>query len=222
MGATGPPPPGGLTRLPRRRLAGLTLHRIFRQERGTPWRFVSLNPDRSAEEYGRFDLPAPEGTCYLARTPVAAALEVFQEHDGLLPDVELRRRLRAEVLAPSVAPDAADLSARASRGVGVTAALWSGGNRPVSQQWAVALRRAGWLALHHGIAHDPSGRQRAVSLFDRSGEHPPYDDPDGWAYETHDLAGDADLVAALATYGIEVVRSDPQLPLIDLADSGLV
>jgi hypothetical protein len=190
-----------------------------------PWWFASLNPDQPAGEHGehgRFDLPSPDGTCYLARTPVGAVLEVFQEHDGLLPDVELRRRLRAEVLVPRVAPSAADLSAKASRGLGVTAALWSSGNRRLSQQWAAALKRAGWLALHHGIANDPSGRQRAVSLFDRSGEHAPYDDPDGWGYRTHELADDAGLVAALAVYGIEVIRSDPQLPVIDLEDSGLV
>lgn len=172
-------------------------------------------------EQGRFDLPAPDGTCYLARSAVGAVLEVFQEHDGLLPDVELRRRLRAEVRAPQAAPHAADLSSRSSRGAGITAALWAGGDRPISQQWAVALRRAGWLALHHGIANDPSGRLRAVSLFDRSGEHSPYDDR-RWTHRSREIAGDTALISALATWGIEVVPSDPELPVVDLEDSGLV
>jgi hypothetical protein len=118
MPRAGPPAPGRLTRLPRRRLETLTLHRIYRRDRRTPWWFASLNPERPPMEQGRFDLPAPDGTCYLARAAVGAVLEVFQEHDGLLPDVELRRRLRAEVRAHGSAPNAADLSAgrREARG----------------------------------------------------------------------------------------------------------
>jgi hypothetical protein len=172
-------------------------------------------------EQGRFDLPAPDGTCYLACSAVGAVLEVFQEHDGLLPEIELRQRLRAEVRVPQGAPSAADLAARASRGAGLTAALWAGGDRSISQQWAVALRRAGWLALHHGIANDPSGRQRAVSLFDQSGEHPPYDDH-RWMHHSREIVGDTALMAALATYGIDVVSSNPELPVVDLEDAGLV
>jgi hypothetical protein len=216
-----PPAPATLAGLPARRTAGHELHRVHRRDRASPWWFRSLDPERPLRQQGRFDLPAPDGTCYLARSKVAAVLEVFQEHDGLLPDVELRERLRAEVTAPATAPDAADVAARVARGAGVTAALWAGGERLLTQRWAVALRRAGWLAVHHGIQHDPSGSERAVALFDHAGEHSPYDDVEGWATTSHELADDDELRGQLAAYGIEVVRSDPQLPEIGLDESGL-
>lgn len=219
----GPPPaPARLRDFPGWPAAGRRLHRIFRRERSGPWWFASLDPEAPAQRQGRFDLPAPDGTCYLGCSAVAAVLEAFQEHDGLLPDVELRHRLRAEVVAPPSAPDLADLAAPRARGWGVTAAVWSGGDRPVTQAWAEALRRAGWLGTHQGVQHDPAGRQRAVALFDRAGQHPPYDDPEGWTVEVFELADDGALSAELAAYGIEVIRSDPQLPVVDLDDTDLI
>ena len=92
----------------------------------------------------------------------------------------------------------------------------------MTQAWAAALRRAGWLAVHHGIQNDPSGAERGVALFDLAGEHPPYDDAAGWRFEVHELATDQQLIASLAGFGVEVLRSDPQLPEIDLDATGLI
>lgn len=195
---------------------------MFRRDRPSPWWFASLDAEAPPRRQGRFDLPAPDGTCYLARSKVAAVLETFAEHDGALPDVELRNRLRAEVVAPTRAPAAADLVARRARAAGVTVALWGGGGRPLTQRWAVALRRAGWVALHYGTQHDPSGGERAVALFDQAGDHLPYDDAGGWTPQVHELVDDGELREQLAAYGIDVVRSDAQLPMVDLDDTGLV
>jgi hypothetical protein len=190
------------------------LHRVFRGSRFSPWWFSSYD--------GRFDLPAPLGACYLGRTPVAAVLEAFQHFSGLLPDVELRVRRRAEVVAPSNAPVAANLAAPSARGHGVTAAIWADNNRPLTQAWAYALHRAGWRALHHGTQHDPEGRLRAVTLFDTSGEHPPYEDAKGWATQTRTLHDDDRLIVALQRYGVTVMRSDVHLPVVPLEESGLL
>jgi hypothetical protein len=204
-------------------LRGRTLHRVFTAARSTPWWFASLpQPVTDPEAHGRFDLPVPLGSCYLALTPVAAVLETLVHFTGRLPDVELRSRRRAEVLAPDSAPVAANLAAPSSRGAGVTAALWAGGDRRLTQSWALALHRAGWRALHSGISHDPAGRLRAVTLFDAAGEHAPYDSPSEWPAQLRTLHDDEVLHRQLARYGIEVARSDVQLPVVPLENSGLM
>jgi hypothetical protein len=218
-------PPGieRLTDLPGLTLRGLALHRVYRANRSAPWWFASLPPDYAyRDEHGRFDLPYPGGACYLATSPVAAVLEAFQHFQGRLPDVELAARRRAEVIAPPDAPTAADLAAPWSRGAGVTAALWAGQSRRLSQAWAAALRHAGWLALHHGISHDPAGQLRAVTLFDRHGQHPPYGNAHGWAAQIRSMHDDAALYAELRRYGIEVTRADVQLPIVPLALSSFL
>lgn len=218
-----PPPPAALSRLPERRIAGQVLHRVFRRRDRQPWWFSSVGPKENPDDCGRFDLPPPDGACYLGTSKTAAALEAFQDFgEGLLPDAELRARARAEVEAPRDVPAAAGLTSEKARGAGVTAALWSGSTRSRTQAWTVALRRAGWRALYHGIQHDPSGRLRAVTLLDTAGAHPPYDDPAGWAPSTHGLHDDEDLLRRLARFGIHVTRSDPQLPVTPLDDTGLV
>jgi hypothetical protein len=209
-----PPDPAALTGLPRFRLRDRVLHRVFRASRPAPWWFSSAD--------GRFDLPRPLGSCYLGRTPVAAVLEAFQHFSGLLPDIELRLRRRAEVAAPPTAPIAANLAAPGARGLGVTAAIWADNDRALTQSWAYALHRAGWRALHHGIQHDPEGRLRAVTLFDAEGEHAPYEDDDGWAVQIRTLHDDDRLMMALHRYGVAVMRSDVYLPVVPLEDSGLL
>ena len=209
-----PPEPAALTGLPRFRLRDRVLHRVFRSTRPSPWWFSS--------DDGRFDLPAPLGACYLGRTPVAAVLEAFQHFSGLLPEIELRLRRRAQVTAPATSPITANLAAPSARGFGVTAAIWADNDRALTQAWAYALHRAGWRALHHGIQHDPEGRLRAVTLFDAAGQHAPYGDDQGWAAETHTLHDDDRLLIGLQRYGVTVLRSDVQLPVVSLDDSGLV
>ncbi len=214
-----PPGPVALAGLPRERLTGRTLWRVFQRDRSQPWYFAALHPE-APDASGRFDLPAPFGSCYLATTAPAAVLEALQEYGhGLLPDSALRRRALLRVDAPASAPAAARLTAARARGLGVTAALWAGEDRACTQAWAVQLHRAGWRAAYHGVAHDPAGRRRAVTLFDRAGEHPPYDDA-AWEGAMEPLDTE-ETRATLAAFGITVTRSDPELPLVDLDNTDL-
>jgi hypothetical protein len=215
-----PPGPSALIDLPRVRLGGRTLWRVFQRHRGQPWFFASAPADDPSAG-GRFDLAAPDGTCYLATSKITAVLEALQEFgEGLLPDSALHRRAAAEIQAPATAPAAAQLTAASARGKGVTAGLWAGEDRVCTQAWAASLHRAGWRAAYHGVAHDPAGRLRAVALFDRAGAHPPYDDA-AWTYVVEPL-DDPAVRRALARYGITVTRSDPELPFVGLDDAGLV
>lgn len=216
-----PPAPYLLSRLVSRRLPA-TLYRVFRTARAQPWWFSSVGPDQP-DNGGRFDLPSPAGSCYLGASRAAALLEAFQDFGaGLLPDVELYARRMAEVSVPSDAPPAAVLTSQRARGVGVTAALWAGADRSLTQLWAAALYRAGWRALFHGIQHDPAGRLRAVTLFDTTGEHPPYDDHAGWTLTAHGLWPSASVERSLARFGITVARSELELPFVALHESGLL
>lgn len=214
-----PPGPSRLAGLPRQRVVGSTLWRVFQRRRRHPWYFASAPDDPRMG--GRFDLPAPDGACYLATSMVAAVLEAFQDFgEGLLPDTALRGRAAARVSAPPTAPAAARLTAPAARGVGATAALWAGGDRDCTQAWAASLHRAGWRAAYAGIAHDPAGRLRAVTLFDRAGDHLPYDD-DAWRTEIEPL-DTPEVREAAGRYGITVTRGDPEFPFVALDDSGLL
>jgi len=219
----GPPAAHVLADLPTKTTVGLTLHRVFRTERASPWFFATIPTDGSPDDHGRFDLPYPDGACYTATSAVAAVLETFQHfEDALLPDAELRRRTRLTVVAPGPSPSAANLTAARARAIGVTLELVSTPDRALTQGWADQLRRAGHRALFHAIRHDPTGRLRAVTLFDKAGPHAPYGDDPGWAGTRHALDTDAALHAALRRYGITVERSDPALPVIPVEDSGLL
>ncbi len=203
-----PPAPVELARLPARPLAGRELHRVFRTSRRSPWWFSSLGDDPEAA--GRFDLPAPDGACYLATTVLGAVLEALQDFGhGVLPVAELRARRRAVARAPTSAPPAAQLVSARARGLGVTQALWAGAPRALTQLWARALRRAGWRTLWTGTQHDPTGQSRTVTLFDEAGEHLPYGDS-GWGYQVKLLADDHEVLNGLARYGIVVLADfDP-------------
>ena len=218
-----PPAVAVLADLPAKGTVGLTLHRVFRTERISAWFFASLPAGANPDDHGRFDLPFPDGGCYVATSAVAAVLETFQHfEDALLPDAELRLRSRLMVVAPASSPAAANLTAARARGAGVTLELISTPDRALTQRWADQLRRAGHRALFHAIRHDPTGRLRAVTLFDKAGPHAPYGDEHGWAGTVHALDSDAALRAALRRYGITVERSDPALPIVSVDDSGLL
>jgi hypothetical protein len=213
-----PEPPqeaGSLASLPRHPLRSTELFRVWRRDlpgnrsRPEPWWFASAATD--SDDGGRFDLPEPMGSCYFGSSPEAAVLEALQMRLTNLPEVELRIRRPARIRSPASAPDAAMFTAaRVAGEFGITAELWAGRNRPLTCRWAQATRRDGWWALYSGVSHDPSGRLRAIALFDRCGAHAP-SHGGGWNYIEQRIDRDDPIRKALRRHGIHV-RAPGQLP----------
>lgn len=165
---------------------------------------------------GRFDLPAPNGSCYAATSFEVALLEALGDFSGgMIPRSALEARKLSTVEVPSSAPKAADLTAQSAAGVGVDVSLWADGDRALTQRWAVELHGSGWQAIHHGACHEPTGAGRSVTFFDAAGEHPPWGGE--WAEPASTGLWSEATVAALRTYGIEVAATAPTLELHDRA-----
>lgn len=198
------PPPSDLAGFPALgpRGAAAPQFRIWRavdprtQQPRDPWWSSSL-PSTSP---GRFDLPAPAGTCYLSDRRYGAWLEVFRGC-GLVDraDVEPRRLL---VARPAGAlPRLADLRAAAARPYGVTADLTAGGAYDLSHRWARALHLAAFDGVSGTARHDPTHRARTTALFGVAGscaERP------GWVAHSVALVDDADLLDELVPFGTGV------------------
>lgn len=158
-----PADPRALAGFPRRRLdAGTALWRVGRKGRG-PWWFGSSLA-------GRFDLPAPRGTCYLALDPLAAVLEVIGpgRTGGAVSEAFLEERRIRELPLPRTA-SLADLAARAAARFGVTLEVGTAVPYDRPQAWAARLDQAGAGGVVYLVRHDPSGAE-GVALFGGAGE----------------------------------------------------
>lgn len=155
-----PPPPEQLTAFPVWHVhAGTVLCRVTSADHG-PWWFSSTGE-------GRFDLPPPRGTCYLADDEVGAVLEVLGPLTVVAPSWAKQRSLWHLDLPEQCS--AADTTVRAARGFGVTAEVASMVPYRVPQLWAAALAAAGHRGIRYRIRHDPGGA-RALALFGAAGE----------------------------------------------------
>jgi RES domain len=200
-----PEDPAALSGFPTRRLSPTTVfYRIVRRGNG-PWWF-------GGSMQGRFDLPTPEGTCYLATDEIAALLEV------LGPDLEsgavsagflADRRLRK--LRLPVDPALSDLTAREAVHFGITAEIGTIVPYACPQAWAAKLRAAGSPGLVSWARHDPS-RREMVALFGAHGERK------GWR-KGREQAISGPLVERLEREcGIEVIDLPRSDELVFLGD----
>ncbi|MGH9069462.1 MAG: hypothetical protein ACRD0J_18505 [Acidimicrobiales bacterium] len=134
-----PPPddPGRLDGFPELAgsMEGLILHRVFRHRdpasgvSRTPFFFSTSAADSPGG--GRYDLPAPDGACYMAVGKAGAWLEVFRGA-GMVDrkDVSVRRLCAITVPAPI---RTADLTAAQARRFGVTLEIHTTPERPLSR-----------------------------------------------------------------------------------------
>jgi RES domain len=140
-----------------------TLWRLVREGHG-PWWFGSTLQ-------GRFDLPAPNGTCYLASDDLGAILETLGPDllpGGLAPMSLLNGRHLHALQVPTARRVANSLVQRASRWV--TAEISTITPYFLPQAWAAALHGAGFDGIRYGPRHSPSRRTVAFALFGAAGE----------------------------------------------------
>lgn len=177
------------------------------RDRGA-WFFSSSPADGPAPASGRFDLPEPEGTCYLASTPGAAVRELAG------PDVVRRGWIEGELLEGRVVSKltlrhpvrAADVSARRATDYRISAELTTTSRYEVTQAWARALRDAGFDALRHQLRFTP-GSDRGLALFGPAGRPEPVrrgdEDPAPAAAWARSLG--LDVVTAPSSAAVEIV-----------------
>jgi hypothetical protein len=135
------------------------LFRIHRDGR-EPWWF-------SSDGLGRFDLVAPNGTCYLAEDPLGAFVEVFRT-TAAIPEVEIAARGLSTLHVPRSLV-LADCTARRARAFGITAAVHSTQDYQQTQPWAEAFARAGFAGVRYLLSHDPAQRLAGIALFGPAG-----------------------------------------------------
>ena len=160
-----PDHPAELARIPSAALP-LRLHRLSHWT--SPWWFSSAG---AGDQGGRFDLPTPHGTCYLAENLEGALLEKVLRRPRQLVAAEQLTGLFHVKVAVVTPPPTADLTAAAVTGLGVNAEISTGLDYAKPRAWAAALHRAGWYAVRYALRGDSSLRQRGVALFGRAGLH---------------------------------------------------
>jgi len=153
--------------------------RIHGQANGPWWFSSSDDPPRPAGQIGRFDLPKPDGTCYVAAYLDAAAAESLRQpgvSDAEAQAAANTRRLSQMSLDRWHGQSIADFSSSAAKHFGAPddiAAL----DRKDARAWALAAQRAGFRGILYRLREDPSSRL-GLALFGPAGEHGPPGQPD--------------------------------------------
>lgn len=184
--------------------AETTVWRVTAARHG-PWWFSNAMT-------GRFDLREPEGTCYVAREPLAALLEVLgpDRLDGTVTTELLAGKRLHELRLPERRV-CGDLTSRQAAGFGMTLEIHTCTSYRLTQSWASALADAGCRGLVYLARHDPSS-SRSVALFGAGGE--PAEWPTGRA---HPLS-DSELLRRLGSECNLQVAPRPRLSQIEVLD----
>ena len=162
------------------------LVRVCRRGRSAWW----LSSDGSR----RFDLAAPDGTCYLATDRFGALREASR--GGPVSSTWVSGR-GVRYLAPPLAGAwlAATTAARAAQ-FALTKEISTIVPYRLRHAWAVAWRRHGFAGVRHELGHDPRARASGAALFGPSGA-PPW--PEG---RGESLTGQALAAAGVAALGV--------------------
>lgn len=199
-----PDSPRALARFPRTRRLPRRIHRLC--ERSGVWWFATLGSGG-----GRFDLPAPEGSCYLADDlGTALAEKLLRRPKSIVPAQRLRELWHARV-AVLRAPPLADLTSRSVAAWGVNAEIHVALDYARPRAWAARLRSAGAPGLRYAVRSDPALTARAVALFGAAGLHARA--PAGM--RTHVSRLDTDAAARLLTArGVRVLPIPHDVPTL--------
>jgi hypothetical protein len=137
--------------------------RVVREPHGPWWFGSTLN--------GRFDLPAPEGTCYLASDDLGAMLERLGPQllpGGIVPESLLSGRVLRALRFPRHHRVANCLAQHASKWV--TAEISTLTPYDLPQAWAAAFHRAGFQGIRYAPRHSTSRRTHSLAIFGAAGE----------------------------------------------------
>lgn len=154
----------------------MRLARAVRRGRGMWW-FSNRTDD--ADDAGRFDLPRPYGTCYLADDAVAALIETFASPADLEPvvtlaDVEDTVVYEGVLARPAAVADTTDRAARVPKELGTITPY------TLTWQWADALHADGRGGLRAWLRHDPAG-SRTIAVFGPASAPGQLPDTDVWS-----------------------------------------
>lgn len=182
-------------------------HRLRRDEsdRGG-WFFASRDP--VAEPVGRFDLLAPDGTCYLASTSGAAVRELIgpdQVRQGWVNRDLFDGRVVSHLQLPAQI-QAAAVSAAGAASWRITAELTSTGDYALSQAWAQAFRDAGFGGVYGALRF---GLDPGLAMFGPGGRPDP-----PWAGDTGPPRWAEDAAYSLDVRIVDVPVSLDDLPLL--------
>lgn len=199
-------PPTNLTGFPVRRRSAATqnLFRIFwyrdpAGNRTSVWNFTT--------GANRFDIPAPNGTCYWSDRRYGAWVEVFRGAKIVDTADAAQRRLwsgSAPVLR------LADLLAPKAYAFGVTAAISTIADYTKPQEWATELHNRGFDGVVGTCSHDPSSTALNVAVFGRAGT--PRSQP-GWRTAAGRIETDIVLLRELAQLGVIVAPAPHSVPI---------
>lgn len=142
---------------------GHQLHRVCRGDR-RPWWFC-------ADGQCRFDVPAPDGTCYLGEDEIAGLLEVIGPdlRDGVIASTFVEQRVVRTLRLPSV-HRLADTVDRRAAGLGCTNEIATITPYDVPQAWAEAFRQSGFDGVRYRLRFDTGRAPTGIALFGKAGE----------------------------------------------------
>jgi len=152
-----PPPPARLkSAFPSRDYApGTEVFRSHRHGLGPRW--------FSHSGEGRFDLAAPDGTCYVAESEVVTLLETW---GGLqvVPDYLAADR-DSSCLRLDNGLTVADLTSNLAVQYGITSEIFTAIDYGLTQLWASALRQAGFGGIRYWARRDLAHTAGCLALF---------------------------------------------------------
>ena len=120
---------------------------------------------------GRFDLPRPRGTCYLAESLDGALVQKLLRTETKIVVAERLEELFHATVAVGAARATADLTSPAATGFGLNAEVHATLDYRAPRRWADALWRRGWRALRYLLRGNVAGRQAGRALFGSAGLH---------------------------------------------------
>jgi hypothetical protein len=168
----------------------------------SPWKFSSVPPGES-----RFDLHAPEGTCYWSDRRYGSWVEVWRG-TGVVDRADVTRRAMFSATPPTLR--LANTLALAAHTFGGTGELSTLIPYDLPQAWAQALRSSGFAGLVGLCRHDPSLTARNVAVFGPGGV---VTRRTGWTTRRSDLLSDPQLAAELAALNVQVAAVPHTVPI---------